>query len=315
LADSVFGPSARGQSSAGAEVVELDVVPVGYYRMPGAGRDGVLRRRGRALVRAIHYEDECAVVAAWPTDGEVRIRAQAPSRQAASYAVERMRFALGVDHDLSPFHRQFRRDRLLGPIVRRMPWLRPRRVADPFQALVWAITEQLIETEHAWEIQRRLTWRYGRRSACGTLVDAPSARTLAGRSQPELQACRLSAGRSRALIRAAREVAAGRVDLEVEHEPAWRRLIRINEIGPWTLQKLAVHGQGRDDRLPAGDLAYLKLVGRLAGHGRRATVEEVHDFFAPYEPYQALAGLYLLVGGKALLGAKPPARSRGGARW
>jgi 3-methyladenine DNA glycosylase/8-oxoguanine DNA glycosylase len=88
-------------------------------------------------------------------------------------------------------------------------------------------------------------------------------------------------------------VAAGRVDLD-QHEPAWQRLLRIREIGPWTLEKLAFHGQGRDDQLPAGDLAYVKLVGRLAGLGRRATVDEVHDFFAPYAPYTALAGIYLL---------------------
>ena len=37
--------------------------------------------------------------------------------------------------------------------------------------------------------------------------------------------------------------------------------------------------------LPAGDLAYVKLVGRLAGLGRRATEEEVREFFAPYAPY------------------------------
>ena len=46
---------------------------------------------------------------------------------------------------------------------------------------------------------------------------------------------------------------------------------------------LAFQGQGRDDQLPAGDLAYVKLVGRLAGLGRRATEEEVRAFFAPYE--------------------------------
>jgi 3-methyladenine DNA glycosylase/8-oxoguanine DNA glycosylase len=280
--------------------------------MPGAGRDGVVRRRGRALVRAIHHGDECAVVAAWPAGGAVRLRAQGPTREAAAHALERMRFALGVDHDLAPFHAQFRSDRLLGPIVRRRPWLRPRRIADPFQALAWAVTEQLIEAERAFAIQRRLTWRYGRRSSCGTLVDSPSARTMARRAPAELQACDLSAGRSLALVLCAREVVSGRVDLESDHEPAWQRLLRIREIGPWTLQKLAFNGQGRDDQLPAGDLAYIKLVGRLAGLGRRATVDEVHGFFAPYAPYQGLAGIYLLVGGHALTAAKPPATVRGG---
>jgi DNA-3-methyladenine glycosylase II len=280
--------------------------------MPGAGRDGVVRRRGRALVRAIHHGDECAVVAAWATGGAVRLRAQGPSREAAGHALERMRFALNLDHDLAPFHARFKSDRLLGPILRRRPWLRPSRIADPFQALAWAITEQLIEVERALAIQRRLTWRYGRRSACGTLVDSPSAKALAARAPAELQACDLSAGRSLALVLCAREVATGRVDLARDHEPAWCRLLRIREIGPWTIEKLALHGQGRDDQLPAGDLAYIKLVGRLGGMGRRATVDEVRDFFAPYAPYEGLAGLYLLAGGHALTDHKPPATVRGG---
>ena len=276
--------------------IELDVRPPGPYRLPPAGRDGVLRRRRGALVRVLHRDGEEATVFAWPVAGAVRLRASAPSSATCAWAVDRMRFALGLDHDLRPFHAEFRRDQLLGPIIRRKPWIRPQRRPQPFEALAWAITEQLIEAERAARIQRTLTWRYGRRSACGTLRDAPSSSELARRCQPELQACDLSAGRSVALIKASREVAAGRVDL-AQHEPAWRRLLGIREIGPWTLEKLAFHGQGRDDQLPAGDLAYVKLVGRLAGLGRRATVDEVHEFFAPYEPYGALAGLYMLHAG------------------
>ena len=102
--------------------------------------------------------------------------------------------------------------------------------------------------------------RHGRRSACGTLRAPPSAAWLAGRSPAELDACGLAPKRSIALIRAAREVASGRADLS-QHEPAWRRLRAIPNIGNWTLEMLAVDGQGRDDQLPALDVAYLKLVG------------------------------------------------------
>ena len=256
------------------------------------------------------------MVRAWPVAGAVRIQAEAGSRDAAAHAIERMRFALNLDHDLVPFRRAFKRDPLLGPVLRRMPWLRPWRAAEPFQALAWAVTEQLIETERAWEIQRRLAWRYGRRSACGTLVDAPSAADLAARSQPELQACDLSAGRSRALIDASRGVARGHVNL-TRPADSRRRLLTIRGIGPWTVEKLGLHGQGDDDQLPAGDLAYIKLVGRLGGLGRRATVEEVREFFAPYAPYAALAGIYLLnapyaYGGRPL-GLRGPAPAA--ARW
>jgi 3-methyladenine DNA glycosylase/8-oxoguanine DNA glycosylase len=247
-------------------------------------------------VRLLHHGDQQVVVHARVAGGAVRLRSQSGSRDAAAWALDRMRFALSLDHDLRAFHRRFVRDPLIGPVVRWRPWVRPRRTPDPFEALAWAVCEQLIETRRAWAIQRRLVWRYGRLSACGSLRDSPSAPVMAGRAPAELQACDLSAGRSLALVKVAREVAAGRTDLS-EHEPAWKRLRRISGIGSWTLEKLAFHGQGRDDQLPAGDLAYVKLVGRLAGLGRRATEEEVRAFFRPYEPYAALAGIYALSAG------------------
>jgi DNA-3-methyladenine glycosylase II len=273
--------------------VEQDVRPLGPYRMPIAGRDSVMRRRDRALMRLMHHGDEPVTVAAWAVAGCVRIRAEGDSREAAAYAVERMRFALGVDHDLEDFHRAFKRDPLLGPVIRRKPWIRPLRRPEPFEALAWAITEQLIEAERAARIQRRLVSRYGRTSACGTLRDAPSPAMLAGRAPAELEACDLAGKRAIAMVRVAREVAAGRADLS-QHEPTWKRLRTIREIGTWTIDKLAYQGQGRDDCIPAGDLAYVKLVGRLARLGRRATEEEVRAFFERYAPFQALAGTYLL---------------------
>jgi 3-methyladenine DNA glycosylase/8-oxoguanine DNA glycosylase len=273
--------------------VERDVVPRGPYRMPGGGRDGVLRRRGGALVRLLHLREEPVLVRAWAASSAIRLRAESPSREAAHHGIERMRFALGLDHDLGPFHARFRRDRLLGQVVRRRPWVRPRRRPDPFESLAWAICEQLIDSERAAAIQRRLVNRFGRTSACRSFSDAPAPAVLAGRSPAELEACGLAARRALAMIRASREVAAGRADLEL-HEPTWRRLGTIPGIGSWTLEKLAFHGQGRDDQLPAGDLAYLKLVGQLERLGRRATEDEVRSFFAPYSPYQGLAGLYLI---------------------
>jgi 3-methyladenine DNA glycosylase/8-oxoguanine DNA glycosylase len=93
-------------------------------------------------------------------------------------------------------------------------------------------------------------------------------------------------------------VATGRTDLRArDHERGWARLRTIPGIGSWTLEVLALHGQGRHDQLPAGDLAYLKLVGRLMADGdpyARATVEEVRAFFAPYAGWAGLAGAHAL---------------------
>lgn len=274
-------------------MVEQDVVPVGPYRLPGAGRDGVMLRREGALVRLLHPDGEPAIVRAWVAGQRVRLRAEAARRDTALAAIERMRFALGTDHDLSDFQRQFCRDPLIGPVIRTRPWLRPRRRPEPFEALAWAICEQLIESGRAAGIERRIVRRFGPRSGCGTLRDVPAAALVAGRAPAELEACGLAPKRSIAMVRVAREVASGRADLAA-HESTWRRLRTIREIGPWTLEVLAFLGQGRDDQLPAGDLAYMIAVDRWLGLGRRASVEEVREFFAPYAPYAALAGLYAL---------------------
>jgi 3-methyladenine DNA glycosylase/8-oxoguanine DNA glycosylase len=274
-------------------VVEVDVVPIGPYRMPGGGMDGVLRNRDGVLERLLHVRGEPAIVWAWVDGGAVRVRGEAASEDAAAAAVERMRFALGVDHDLRPFQRAFRRDRLLGPVIRRQPWLRPRRRPEPFEAFAWAVTEQLIDVQRAFAIQRAVVGRHGPRSSCGRLRDVPSAAEVARLAPAQLDACGLAPKRSVALIRAAREIASGRADL-CAHEPTWQRLRTVRNIGSWTLECLAFLGQGRDDQLPAGDLAFVKWVGRAARLGRRATEDEVREFFEPYAPYQGLAGLYAL---------------------
>jgi 3-methyladenine DNA glycosylase/8-oxoguanine DNA glycosylase len=277
----------------GTHTVERDVVPPGPYRLPGAGRDGVLVRREGALVRAVSHEGETALVRAWVAGGRVRLRAEAPTRATALRAIERMRFALGTDHDLSAFHRGFRRDPLVGPVIRQRPWLRPRRRPEPFEALAWAVSEQLIDSPRAFAIQRSIVRRLGASTGDGAHRLPPTAARLAVAAPAELGACGLAPKRSVALIRAAREVASGRADLS-QHERSWRRLLAIPDIGSWTIEMLAFEGQGRDDMLPALDLAYVKLVGRIAHGGRRATEEEVRAFFAPYQEYAALAGIYAL---------------------
>jgi 3-methyladenine DNA glycosylase/8-oxoguanine DNA glycosylase len=267
--------------------------------------------RDGALTRVLWIADEQVVVRAWAASKAVRIRAESERPETAAAAIDRMRFALGTDHDLSEFHRRFRWDPLIGPVIRRVPWVGPRRRPEPFEALAWAVCEQLIESGRAASIQRRIVRRHGRRSACGTLRAPPSAAWLAGRSPAELDACGLAPKRSIALIRAAREVASGRADL-TEHEPAWRRLRSIPNIGSWTLEMLAVAGQGRDDQLPALDVAYLKFVGLAARLGRRATEAEVREFFAPYGEYAGLAGCYALERHRCAPGGARRLRQGGG---
>jgi DNA-3-methyladenine glycosylase II len=276
--------------------VRQTVRPPWVFRLPGGGADGVLRRRGGVLERLVHIGGEPAVVrVAQVAHDEVLFGATASDRATATEAIGRMRFALGVDDDLGPFYERFRLDPLIGQSVRRQPWARIRRRPEPFEALAWAITEQLIDFPRAVEIQRRIVFRLGRRCATTGLRDLPAAASIAGTAPALLQSYDLSAGRAIALRRVAREVASGRADLLADdHERGWRRLRAIPGIGRWTIEMLGLHGQGRYDLVPAGDLNLIKLVGRLktGSPHARAEEDEVRAFFAPYEEWGGLAAMH-----------------------
>ncbi len=365
---------------------------MGPYRLPRRnGMDGVLRRRGGVLERLLHdREDEPVVVrVAQTAPDRVLFGARARTATAARYGIARMRFALGVDDDLRPFHRAFANDPLIGRSVRTRPWLRVGRRPEPFEALVWAVCEQLIEYERAAAIQHRLVMRLGRRwgSAEGEagrseagkgepgkgelgrsragrseagkaeagkgelgrsragrseagkaeagkgelgrsragrsearkaeggkcrvvegdalevevwargLRDLPTAAKLGATAPAVFEACDLAPARAIALRRVAREVAQGRVNLHdpAEHERGWRRLRAVGGIGAWTVEMMALRGQGRHDQLPAGDLGLLKLVGRRLSGGdphARAQEHEVRAFFAGYDEWAGLAAVH-----------------------
>jgi 3-methyladenine DNA glycosylase/8-oxoguanine DNA glycosylase len=282
--------------------VRVEVRTPWCYRLPRfGGLDGLTRLRGGVVHRLLHRgEDPVHLRVAQLAPDRVLFGARAESREAAEWAIERMRAALGVDQELAGFHQRFRFDPLIGAAVRRDPGLRVLGRPEPFEALAWAICEQLIESERAAAIERRLIARLGRRDPVSGLRDSPTAAVLARQAPALLQSFDLSAGRSLALIAAAREVATGRVDLhDADHERGWRRLRAIPGIGSWTVQSLALAGQGRLDQIPAGDLAYVKLVGRLRSGDPwgRASESEVEEFFAPYAPWAGLAGSYALRAG------------------
>ena len=254
------------------------------------------------LARAWQPAGDRVVLRAEPVDPATiaapRLHAGASPRVAQrpelELATERLRFALAIDDDLGEFFDRFRRDPLLGPLLRRRPYVRPHRRPWPWEALAWAVVKQLIESGRAARIQRRIVGRWGSRMGPRRmgLRDVPAASLIAGRAPVELESMGLALRRAIALRAIAREVAAGRCD---PGDPSSdRRLLAVPEVGPWTVECLGFFGRGDPDALPAGDLMYMKLVGRLARLGRRATTEEVEEFYAPYRPFRGLAGAWTL---------------------
>lgn len=312
---------------------EIAVLPLAPLRMPRlVGGDRIFRLRGPWLERLLVLDDEAMIIrvreggrgefvfAADPVDPDLL---EGPGsgdlREAGETALEAgiasLRFSLGIDDDLGEFYRAFRDDPLLGRALKGRLQQRPPRRPVAWEALLWAITEQLIEYRRAARIQRQMIRRFGIRLAPGIpdspsgggrqlarsprdrqesgLATVPTPVAIAGAAPAELEACGLNARRSVAMVKVAREIASGRVDPD---DPAGdSRLLAIPEIGPWTIACLALRGRGEPDALLAGDLGQVKLVGYLKGLGRLAEIEEVEEFYSPYAPWRGLAGEYLVM--------------------
>jgi 3-methyladenine DNA glycosylase/8-oxoguanine DNA glycosylase len=305
--------------------LEVEVRPPSPFRLGRGSTDRTLRVERGIARRLLTVDCAPVLVRAWQQPGRVVLRAESvdlagltlpiaceelrpAGREELATGIERLRFALGVDEDMAEFHRRFRRDPLLGPILRRMPDFRPSRRLWPWEALSAAVCGQLIEATRAAVIERRIVGRWGARLGEGraALRDVPPAALIAGRAPAELESMDLSGGRSVALRKLATAVARGHCDIASPESDA--RFLAIPGIGPWTVQCLALFGRGEADSLPAGDLGYIKLVGRLAGLGRRATVPEVEEFYAPYEPYRGLVGSLTLAGLHRVAASGPPMR-------
>src|SRR3954470_9240837 len=120
--------------------VEVEARPPSPFRLPRGSADRTLQVRGGVATRLLHVEGSPILVRAWqPARDRVRLRAEAGDpppvsrpaivaatevaacREQLEQAIERMRCAIWVDVDLSEFHRRFRRDPLVGPLIRRLP--------------------------------------------------------------------------------------------------------------------------------------------------------------------------------------------------
>jgi 3-methyladenine DNA glycosylase/8-oxoguanine DNA glycosylase len=251
-----------------------------------AGPGGLLRIRGNVVTRAM--PSGAVAHAAWRGE-EVRLRAEGATAEDAEDALARMRFVLALDDDLAPFHFAFRRDPLLGRALRARPKLRVLRKPTPFEALMYAICEQLIDTQAAGNIVWALVHALGRRHASGAWI-APEPDALD--NPPALIRAGLAPTRARTLARVSRAVARGEID---PGSPERARLAAIPGVGPWTLAHLDLFGRGTYDVPLEADVGMRNAYARMAGvRTGSVTEEEFAEVLGRYRPWQGLAAMYMV---------------------
>lgn len=204
---------------------------------------------------------------------------------------------LGLSQPVADFEVAHADHPLLGRLIEANRGLRVPQSASPFEALSWAISGQQISLPVAISLRRKLIQLAGRRHSSGLLC-YPDAAAVAVLDENALGQAGFSRAKTQALLLLAREVAEGRLPLDVwlEGEPAeaiGERLLALKGIGPWTVDYALLRGFARLDGSLHGDAAVRRQLQRLLGVEEKLSQPFVRDWLLPFAPWRALVAAHL----------------------
>ncbi len=269
-----------------------------YYR----GKAGADLYADGTYYRALRHGNGVVVASASP-DGPAGLRVTLPnggSQEALTFAADAFARLLGFDIDLAGFYAMLAEDGVLRGAVGSPHGLRPTRAESVFEALVMAIAAQQISGAVARTIRDGLVRTYGEPAeADGHELQAfPTAAALLDAGTEALRAQKLSARKVEYIQGVARHTAEGSLEPErfeaMDDEEAVAELTAIRGIGRWTAEWVLMRALGRQDLLPAGDLALRRVVSELYFDGETITEQQLAAFAAErWRPYRGLTTTYL----------------------
>ncbi|MEN1970065.1 DNA-3-methyladenine glycosylase [Lentibacillus sp. N15] len=209
-----------------------------------------------------------------------------------NHAVKILKRIFSLTVDPEPFHILILKDPILGKLLRSYPGLRPVLIGDPFEALIWAILGQQINTTFAKNLNIRLL------NLCGDTFEFegrlypifPKPEQIIELGEKKLYENQFSRLKAKYLVAASTAVANGDIDFTaLTHLPsdeACQSLMQFEGLGRWTAEYVLMRGLGFKDVIPAGDLGLQDIIGHSYKLERRATEDEVRQIAKIWSPWR-----------------------------
>ena len=212
-------------------------------------------------------------------------------------AVDRLRFYLSLDDDLTPFYAIGQDDPVFVPILRQLYGYHQVKFLTPFENAVWAILSQRNYYPVTRKQKEALTEGYGHRlNVEGTDYWAFPEPGDVARANPDELLAVVRNERKAPQVQAVAQAFGGVDEGWLRTAPyaevaAWLR--HIPGIGDWSADFILVRGLGRMDRVPSGEKRLLAAASRLYGQGRPLLEEDLRRIATPYGPWQGYWAHYL----------------------
>lgn len=217
------------------------------------------------------------------------------SKDIAEKAVSWLKRTFTLDTDPLSFHKLYAHDPILGRLIQNYRGLRPVLVADPYEALIWAIIGQQVHVRFARKLKLAFVELCGRKIAYdGTEYGVfPQPGEVAMLKEGSLRDIQMSHQKARTIITVSEAVAGGDLNLpelrNVDYCLACKTLMQYKGVGRWTAESVLMRGLGFPDAIPAADVGLQSIIGRTYGIGKKATEEQVRQLAERWAPWRGWA--------------------------
>ena len=199
---------------------------------------------------------------------------------------------LALRIDPAPFLALAWDDLLLGACARRNAGLRIVQSATIFEALTWAIIGQQINLPFAIALRRSFILQAGRQHSSG-LWCYPEAAQVAALDAADLTGRKFSRSKADTLLRVARLIDNGELDLSLPPDQLGQELLTIKGIGPWTVNYVLLRGYGYPDCSLHGDVAIRSAFQRLLHEDAKPDIARTQALLDCYRPHRTMAAACL----------------------
>ena len=207
-----------------------------------------------------------------------------------------VRGLLGVDIDLSDFHRLAAADAVLAPLASKLLGLRPPRYETLFEALTNAITCQQITLTAGLRILGRLSDACGAR--LGDAISFPLPENVAQLSAQDLIELGYSRQKARAMVELSALTDQGDLDrsviAELTDDEAVERLRQLFGVGRWSAEYALLRGDGRLGIFPGDDVGVRKHLEQWLNLEHRLDYAGVSRVLETWRPFGGMIYIHLL---------------------
>jgi AraC family transcriptional regulator of adaptative response / DNA-3-methyladenine glycosylase II len=201
---------------------------------------------------------------------------------------------LGLNNEVSAFETRMGKQEKFAALFARRRGLRVPSIPTGFDGLCWAIIGQQVNVKFAGALRREILNLAGEK--IGEMRTHPTPERVVDLGAARLAKLRYSRAKAEYLVGAAREVAAGRLDIEglpdTSAVAAENKLVALHGIGKWTARYTMLRG-GFADAAPVGDSALATVLQRIHKLDARPATEQVETLMQDFAPHRSLATCHL----------------------